>query len=144
VRQSALREPATSSDRYAGGQHAGCLPQGTPVTQERSAAHIPDFSTEYQSYFKADNLRAGPLTLTIKSVGVEKISPQSDDTSPVLWVIEDKRGVVLNKTRYEQIAEIFGSPDTDKWIGNKVVAFLDPSVKFGGKKVGGIAFKPTA
>lgn len=55
--------------------------------------------------------------------------------------------LVLNSTNIQLCEKIFGSDDTDQWIGRRVVLYTDPNVSFQGKLVGGIrvrAPKPSA
>ena len=44
----------------------------------------------------------------------------------------------VNVTNGELLAAMFGSRNSDDWIGKKVVLYRDPNVFFGGKPVGGI------
>jgi hypothetical protein len=50
------------------------------------------------------------------------------------------KGLVLNDTNLETIEAAFG-PNSDDAIGGQVVAFVDPDVRYGGKRVGGIRLK---
>lgn len=62
------------------------------------------------------------------------------------WVMifrDDLPGVVLNATRQAQLGGIFGSMDAGKIVGHRVIVAHDPSVSFGGKKVGGIKLTPS-
>lgn len=99
---------------------------------------MPDRSTLYQDFFKSENFREGPKTFTIIKETAQEIG-QDKDVKSVLYFEEDPRGFVLNKTNYGVLTEAFGSADTDKWIGGKITLSFDPDVKFGGRKVGGIA-----
>jgi hypothetical protein len=46
--------------------------------------------------------------------------------------------LILNTTNANDLAEIFGSDDTDAWVGKKFLAYADKNIKFGKKKVGGL------
>ena len=50
------------------------------------------------------------------------------------------KGLVLNDTNLEAIEEAFG-PDSDDAIGGQVVLAVDPNVRYGGQKVGGIRIR---
>lgn len=55
--------------------------------------------------------------------------------------------LVLNSTNIQLCEKIFGSDDTDQWVGKRLVLYTDPNVSFQGKLVGGIrvrAPKPSA
>jgi hypothetical protein len=104
---------------------------------------MPDFTNLFSSFLKADDLRDGPRTLTIASVTVEELGREDGpkEKKPVMRFREDERGLTLNKSRYESATDLFGSPDTDRWTGKQVQLVLDPTVKFGGRKVGGIVLR---
>lgn len=96
------------------------------------------------SYFKADTLKElGEQTYTIRAVVKENVAPEDKDEERK-WVVyfqETDTGVVLNTSRLSQLTEIFGSNDSDVWVNAKVTVYCDPEIRFGGKKVGGVAFK---
>lgn len=104
---------------------------------------MPDFTALLSRFFKSDNFRDGPRTLTIRSVTKEKVGRDDDGGAfkPVLWFEEDERGLTLNSTRYETCAQLFGGNNTDSWLGKRIQAVYDPTTKFGGKRVGGIALR---
>ena len=60
---------------------------------------------------------------------------------------EIEKPLVLNATNIALCEKICASDDTDAWIGKRIVLYVDPSISYGGKIVGGIrvrAPKPTA
>lgn len=91
-----------------------------------------------------------------------KFLKQADVNTPVLWTVEacerhnvakegaepehkwclsfqeSDKPLVLNRTNIQLCERIFGSDDTDHWIGKKVVLYVDPNVSYGGELVGGI------
>jgi len=107
---------------------------------------MPDLSAFFNKFFKADDFKeSGSRTMTIKKIAIEEVGGgegRPKEQKPVLYFEEDDRGVTLNKTRNDSCVEIFGSKDSDKWIGGKVQLVFDPNVKFGSKKIGGIAIAP--
>jgi len=104
---------------------------------------MPDFTNKFGSFFKADDVKDTSIALTIKAVAEEDVGPEDrSERKIVARFSEDERGLVLNKTRYEDAAGLFGSKNTDIWIGKKVSLAYDPNVKFGGKRVGGIVLRP--
>ena len=44
---------------------------------------------------------------------------------------------ILNKSNWINIEEAYG-PDTDTWIGQRIELYVDPSIMYGGKRVGGV------
>ena len=50
------------------------------------------------------------------------------------------KGLVLNDTNLETLETAFG-PDSNDAIGGQVILFVDPDVRYGGQRVGGIRIK---
>jgi hypothetical protein len=97
------------------------------------------FSTS--SYLKKEAVTK-PITLTI--AGHEKKNVGTDEKPDMKWVLsfeEIEEQLTLNKTRGEQLIEDFGSSEMDDWNGRQIEVYVDPSVKYAGKKVGGLAVK---
>lgn len=95
------------------------------------------------SYLTADDVRK-PKLLNVEQVAEESIG---NDSKPklVLYGRDDAEGdevkIALNKSNISRLIEIFGTDETDDWVGSMVVVFRDPNVMFNNRKVGGIAFK---
>ena len=56
----------------------------------------------------------------------------------VMYFTEAVKGLVLNPTNGQIIAQFIGSDESDNWVGHKVVLYDEPNISFGGKLVGGI------
>lgn len=56
----------------------------------------------------------------------------------VLFFHEDVKPIALNYTNGSIIQTIAGSADFNDWAGTKIALFVDESIMFGGKRVGGI------
>lgn len=83
---------------------------------------------------------ATPILVTIKSVVQEDVGMEGE-AEKLRWVMyfaEAEKGLVLNSTNGQLIAQFLKSDETDHWIGQKVVLYDDPSVSFGGKLTGGV------
>lgn len=103
---------------------------------------MPDFTSLLNNFFKADDLKDGPRTMTIKEVKASLLGPEGEqEKKPVMLFNEDERGVTLNKSRYEAATAFFGGANTDLWIGKRISLVYDPNVQFKGKRVGGIVFR---
>jgi hypothetical protein len=74
--------------------------------------------------------------------GCEKHNVAKDGADPELkWCLafeESDKPLVLNSINIQLLERIFNSDETDQWIGKKVVLYVDPSVSYQGKVVGGI------
>ncbi len=87
--------------------------------------------------FKAADV-PNPITLTINYVNEELVG---DEDKVVVGFAERDETVACSQTALRQLAQIFGSTDTDDWVGKKVVLYNDKSVAFDDKKVGGLRFR---
>jgi hypothetical protein len=84
------------------------------------------------------------VTATISEVLEENVAKEGmpPDFKAVAHFAELDKGLVLNWTNLQIIAQAMGSEDTDDWPGGKIVLWFDPSVAFQGKLVGGIRVRP--
>lgn len=91
-------------------------------------------------YLKQDHIGDKYVAVTISEVSVEEIDGDdgSKEKKPVLHFHGKEMGMVLNKTNADILTEMLGTDETDEWLGHKIVLFVDKSVMFGGKRVGGI------
>jgi hypothetical protein len=81
---------------------------------------------------------------TIKGVKQENLA-KDDQAEELRWVLYFRdapvpKGMVMNVTTIRVLEQAFGG-DTDHWVGNKVVVYVDPNVSFGGKVVGGLRLR---
>ena len=93
------------------------------------------------TFLKAADIGDSKPTVTIDRVEMQDIG---DDHKPVVYFEGKDKGIVLNKTNANNIADAFG-PDTDDWTGQQVQLFTT-LVDFQGRSVEAIrvrAAKPT-
>ena len=100
--------------------------------------------------FKGPFLKAQDLPDQGVCWTVSECVPKEMETRPgsgkyadqlVLHFEEDDRIVALKTTQIGQLQAIFGTPETDEWVGYRVVVFNDENVTFAGKPTGGIRFR---
>jgi len=72
-------------------------------------------------WLKASDLDGKARLLTIKKFSVEMIV--EDKKGPVVWFIEEPKGLGLNITNGKTIEQICGSGDPQRWIGKRIVIF---------------------
>lgn len=97
-----------------------------------------DLSTK--QFYSKDDVEAGPIQVTIKGFRKTEVTNDGEvQKLSVMDVNESDRGVVLKTTTIDQLKELFGTPG--QAVGKSVELYLDPSVVFGGKKVGGVRFR---
>lgn len=81
-----------------------------------------------------------PILVTI--TGSEEVNLAMDGKPADLkWTLtfkETEKPLVVNSTNGQILAAIFGSDESDDWIGKKIVLYNDPNITFQGKLVGGI------
>ena len=87
-------------------------------------------------FLKAGDLNGNQIVVTIKDCIVETIG---EDKRPVLYFAGKEKGVVLNKTNATNVSEAYG-PDTDEWVGRKVVLYT-AYVDFQGRSVESIRIR---
>lgn len=92
-------------------------------------------------YLKQSDVPA-PILVTLGRV--EKINlAQEGDTPEHKWALhfaEMDRPMVMNSTNINIVMECLGQ-ETDGWVGNKMVLYVDPNVVYSGKRVGGLRLR---
>ena len=90
-------------------------------------------------FLKQGDVGTGML-MTVE--GCDKHNVAKDGAEPEMkWCLtfeESDKPLVLNSTNIQLCERVFGSDDTDVWIGQKIVLYTDPNISFQGKVVGGI------
>jgi hypothetical protein len=100
----------------------------------------------YKTYSDSAYLRKEdfpePETLTIKEVREEEVQAPGKESKLkiVIYFEEYEKGVVLNQANGLVLELLTGYDDPEKWVGVRLRVYHDPTVEFGGKRVGGIRF----
>lgn len=101
---------------------------------------MPKTSEMRESKFlKQGDVGAGML-LTVEGCSPHNVAKEGAEPE-MKWCLtfeESDKPLVLNSTNIQLCERIFGSDDTDVWVGKKIVLYTDPNVSFQGKVVGGI------
>lgn len=84
-------------------------------------------------YLNASDLRGRDVTVTIDRVEVEKM-PNSGEKKPALYFRGKDKGLLVNKTNFNTIAEVLGADDTDDWEGKQITLY-PTETDFQGKMV---------
>ncbi len=83
-------------------------------------------------YLKAADLAGQDRTVTIRACIQEELGQGTEmEVKPVLYLDGGQKGLVLNKTNAQAIAEDYGD-DTEAWTGRDIVLFIQ-KVTFQGK-----------
>jgi hypothetical protein len=85
-------------------------------------------------YIKAADLQGKRVVVVIDKVTMEDIGGEQ---KPVMHFKGKDRGMVLNRTNGNAIADILGTDETDEWTG-KAILLYPTRVDFQGKRVDAI------
>lgn len=79
------------------------------------------------------------VTAIIATVAMEPVREDNGDRmKPVLRFAQDQlRPLILNNVNWDTLEHAYGD-DSDAWLGRPVEIYCDPSVMFGGRRVGGV------
>ena len=93
-------------------------------------------------YLKKEDLTSGPITATIRHIEMGEVGTEdSKDTKPIMFFREeDIKPMVVNSGNWDTCAELFGD-ESDNWARHQVEIYVDPNVKYAGKKVGGLRLR---
>jgi hypothetical protein len=91
-------------------------------------------------FLKKEDLPGVGALVTV--TGIERLNVAKDDGEPEYrWCLsfaELGKPLVLRSTLIQLCEQIFGSDDTDDWINKRIVVFVDPTIAYQGKVIGGI------
>lgn len=90
-------------------------------------------------YLKTPDLDGHRALVTIAKVVMEEIA--EGERKPVVYFRGKEKGLVLNKTNANSIADIARTDETDRWTGVSIVLYPDKT-DFQGKRVGCIRVDP--
>ena len=96
-------------------------------------------------YLKKEDIPS-PINTSILWIKEEEVTApgKGTETRLILYFEGLKKGLVLNTANAEALAEITGTDEYEQWSDVPIQLYVDPDVKYGGKKIGGIRIrKPT-
>jgi len=80
-----------------------------------------ELSRNQEGYFTIEDVGADELTFTIRAVATKEVG-KDKDVKMVVSFSETPRGLILNKTRTEQLVDAFGKSEL---IGKRVTLYTD-------------------
>ena len=101
---------------------------------------MPKTSEMRESKFLKQSDVGGGLLVTVSAVDKHDVAKEGAEPE-LKWCLEfaeHDKPLVLNSTNIQLCERIFGSDDTDQWAKKKLVLYVDPTISYGGKVVGGI------
>ena len=86
---------------------------------------MPDFSGTFSEYMKAVDLGGAGRVYTIESARLADLKDQNGKPSnkPALKFQGVQKELIVNKTNYDIMSAIFGSKNTDHWIGQRIALY---------------------
>jgi len=101
---------------------------------------MPKVSEMRESKFlKQSDIGTGVL-MTVRGCNPHNVAKEGAEPEQK-WCLEfeeSDKPLVLNSTNIQLCERIFASDDTDYWVGKRLVLYVDPTVSYGGKVIGGI------
>jgi hypothetical protein len=90
-------------------------------------------------FLKQADIGAGAL-MTVTGCEPHNVAKEGADPENkwCLMFEESEKPLVLNGINIQLCEKIFGSDDTDEWVGKRIVLYVDPNVAYQGKVTGGI------
>lgn len=95
----------------------------------------------FKSNYLAQTDVPSPIVATIAQVQLETLGTGADaEQKAVAHFLDDLKPMVLNNFNWTVCEEAYGD-DSDFWGGKKVEIYVDKSVMFGNKRVGGLRLR---
>lgn len=93
------------------------------------------------NYLKKEDVPQ-PIRLTIARVEAEMIAADDGKEKKAVahWSNSNLKPMIVNKGNWITLADAYGD-ESDGWVGKPVEIYVDPSVMFGGKRVGGLRLR---
>ncbi len=102
----------------------------------------PSYKTAFGSFLKQEDLNGREVKVIISEVALEDVKDVDKTEKKLLMHFAGKdKALILNRTNCEAMEQITGTDDYGAWVGQAVVLWTDPTVKFGGKTVGGLRIR---
>jgi len=84
-------------------------------------------------------IRATIARVTMTDVGTDE-EPQQ---KPAMWFNEGVAPMTINSGNWDTLEGLYGD-DSDLWLGKVIEIYVDPDVKYAGRRVGGIRLREPA
>ena len=92
-------------------------------------------------YFKASTDLEQEVHLTIRDLTRESFGEEDDrQVKSILWFVETDKGLVLNKTNWSILCDIYTFDDTEELVGYRITLYRE-KVSFKGDRVWGTRIK---
>lgn len=90
------------------------------------------------TFLGKDDVQA-PFCTVIRDVRMEKIKGENGEEDKAVLHFADQqiKAMIINSTNWTTLEDAYGE-DSDMWRGKQVEIYIDPSVMFGGRRIGGL------
>lgn len=105
---------------------------------------MPSYKAAFGSFLKQEDLQGKAIKAVVASVEAEEVKDTDSgklERKLVMHFAGKDKAMILNRTNCESLEEICGTDDYASWVGHAIVLYVDPSVMFGGKRVGGLRIR---
>ncbi len=89
------------------------------------------------AYLQKEDIPDSGAVVRVRAAKEETLE-ENERSKLILYFDGLDQGLVCNKININVLIDVLGSDETDDWIGRDIELYVDPSVMFGGKRVGGI------
>ena len=104
--------------------------------------NMPKLSEMLESKYLKQADVDGEVPVTFKAIKRVNVA-RDDEEAEYKWTAlfhEFDKPLVMNPTNLKRTAKALGD-DTDDWIGNSMILYVDPDIEFGGNVVGGLRLR---
>jgi hypothetical protein len=109
----------------------------------RAQTHSKDKNLLISEMYPSRYLKAADVgrsrQLTVRKVHMEEVG-QERETKPVMYFMDETRGLILNKTNCNAAASILRSADTANWVGKQLTLHVE-AVHYAGRSTPGIRIR---
>ncbi len=103
---------------------------------------MPSYKAAFGSFLKQEDLGGKDVRVVVSDVALEDVKDVDKTEKKLIMHFAGKdKSLILNRTNCEAMEQITGTDDYGAWVGHAVVLWTDPTVKFGGKTVGGLRIR---
>lgn len=105
---------------------------------------MPSYKSAFGSFLKQEDLQGKTPRVVIASVDMDDVKDNDSGKTEkklVMHFVGKDKALILNRTNCEALEAIVGTDDYASWVGHAVMLYTDPTVKFGGKTVGGLRIR---
>lgn len=95
-------------------------------------------------YLSKEDIKAPTIGVIARVVNETLGQGDDQEIKPVMYFSGGvDKPMVVNATNWINVESVYGD-ESDNWIGKQIEVWVDPSVSFGGKRIGGLRLRAPA